>query len=77
MAAQNNVRIPDDLLNEVTVAARAEGRTTDELVTEAARRLLEHRALDALAGRGRSHAERAGRNASDAVAAVRDVRRGR
>jgi hypothetical protein len=75
--AANNIHIPDDLLREMSAAAQVEGKTADDLVAEAARRYLDHRALDDLAARGRIHAERAGRSASDAVAAVRDVWRGR
>lgn len=75
--AANNVHIPDDLLSEMNAAAQAQGKTADDLVAEAARLYLEHRALDDLAVRGRAHAERTGRSASDAVAAVRDIRRGR
>ena len=73
----NNIHIPDDLLNEMNALAQAQGKTLDHLVAEAARRYLEHKALDDLAARGRTHAGQAGRTASDAVAAVRDVRRGR
>ena len=75
--AANNVHIPDDLLNEMNAAAQAQGKTADDLVAEAARLYLEHKTLDDLAARGRAHAECAGRSASDAVAAVRDIRRGR
>jgi hypothetical protein len=77
MATQNNVHIPDELLTAVNAAAQAEGKTADALLAEAARRYLEHKELDDLVARGRSHAERAGRRPSDAVAAVRDIRRGR
>jgi hypothetical protein len=72
--ATNNVHIPDELLTEVTAQAQAEGKTADDLMTEAARRYLDHNGLDELAGRGRSHAERVGR--PDPVKAVRDIRRG-
>ena len=73
----NNVHIPDDPLSEMNAAAQAQGKTADDLVTEATRLNLEHKALDDVAARGRAHAERAGRSASDAVTAVRDLRRGR
>jgi len=75
--AANNIHIPDDLLSEMNAAAQAQGKTADDLVAEAARRYLDHKALDDLAARGSAHAKRAGRRASDAVAAVREVRRGR
>jgi len=73
--AANNVHIPDELLSEIAAAAQADGKTPGDLLAEAARQLLEHRSLDQLAERGRTHAERAGR--PDPVKAVRDVRRGR
>ena len=75
--AANNVHIPDDLLSKMTAAALAQGKTADDLVAEAAGLYLEHKALDDLAASGRTHAKRAGRSASDAVAAVRDIRRRR
>ena len=61
----------------VNAAAQAEGKTADDLLAEAARRYLEHKELDELVERGRSHAARTGRRPSDAVMAVRDIRRGR
>jgi hypothetical protein len=77
MASQNNVHIPDELLSAMNAAAKAEGKTADDLLAEAARRYLEHKELDDLVGRGRRHAERSDHRPSDAVKAVRDVRRGR
>jgi cytochrome c553 len=65
------------LLSQLQAIAAASGKSTEELAEEAVRRLLEHQALDNLATRGSSHAERAGRKPSDAVADVRQVRRGR
>jgi metal-responsive CopG/Arc/MetJ family transcriptional regulator len=69
-----NVHIPDELLNELARLAEAQGTTVDELVATAVRTFLEHKALDALAIRGRIYAERAGN--PDPVQAVRDARRG-
>ena len=77
MGSRNNVHIPDELLNAVNVAAQAEGKTADELLTEAASRYLAHKELEDLVARGSTHAMRAGRTPADAVAAVRDIRRGR
>ena len=77
MATQNSIHISDELLAELQSKAEAEGKTVDELAEEALRRLLDHRGLDALAARGRIHAQRAGRKPSDAVAAVREIRRER
>jgi hypothetical protein len=75
MASQNTVHIPDDLLTAVSAAAQAEGKTADDLLAEAARRYLEHKELDELVERGRRHAARTGRRPSEAVMAVRDIRR--
>jgi len=77
MASQNNARIPDELLTAVNAAAEAEGKTSDDLLAEAARRYLEHKKLDDLVARGRIHAQRTGRRSSDSVTAVRAIRRGR
>ena len=76
MTSQNNVHIPDELLSAMSAAAQAEGRTADELLAEAACRYLAHKDLDVLVARGRNHAARAGRTPAEAVAAVRDIRRG-
>jgi hypothetical protein len=77
MASQNNAHIPEELLTAVNAAAQAEGKTADDLFAEAARRYLEDKERDELVERGRSHAARTGRRPSDAVAAARDIRRGR
>jgi hypothetical protein len=73
--ATHNIQVSDELLAELRSKAAAEGKPVDELAEEALRRLLDHRGLDALAERGRIHAQRAGRKPSDAVAAVREIRR--
>jgi hypothetical protein len=77
MTSENNLHVSEELLTQLQATAAANGKTTDEMAEEAVRRLLEHQALDNLAERGRSHAERAGRKPSDAVPAVREIRRGR
>jgi hypothetical protein len=69
-----NVCVSQKLLADMSAAAQAEGKTTDELFEEAARRLLEHRGLDALAERGREHARALGRQRSDAVRLTREFR---
>src|SRR3954467_7936193 len=77
MADGKNVGVSDELYAAVDAVAKAEGKTADELFEEAGRKLLEHKGLDDLARRGAGHAERGGRPPSDAVSAVREVRRGR
>ncbi|SPF40632.1 exported hypothetical protein [Candidatus Sulfopaludibacter sp. SbA4] len=61
----------------MSAAAQAEGKTADELLAEAACRYPAHKELDDLVARGRTHAARAGRTPAQAVAAVRETRRGR
>jgi hypothetical protein len=41
--ATNNAHIPDDLLNEVRAAARAEGKSCEEWLAEAIRARIEDR----------------------------------
>jgi hypothetical protein len=77
MGTIKNVGVSDELLAAMDNAAKAQGKTADQLFEEAGQRLLEHQALDSLIARGRTHAARAGRKPSDAVSAVRDIRRGR
>ena len=72
-----NVGVSDELLAAVDAAAKAQGKTADQLFEELGWRIVEHSGLDNLAARGRSHAERVGRKPEDAVSAVREVRQGR
>ena len=77
MTNAKNVGVSKELLAAMDAAAKAQGKTADELFEQAGRRLLEHQGLDSLAERGRSHAKRTGRKPSNAVAAVREIRRER
>jgi hypothetical protein len=77
MGTVKNVGVSDKLLAAMDAAAKEQGKTADDLFEEAGQRLLAHKGLNALIARGRSHAARAGRKASDAVQAVREVRRGK
>ena len=78
MADGKNLRVSNELLTRLEAAGVANGKSPDELAEVAIDRLLEHLALDDLAGpgRGSSHAERVGRKPSDAVQAVREIRSG-
>ncbi len=77
MATQHTIQVSDELLAELQSKASAEGKTVDELAEEALRQLLDRRALVSLVNRGRAHAQRVGRKHSDAVRAVREIRRER
>jgi hypothetical protein len=57
-----NVGVSEELLAAMDSAAKAQGKTADELFEVAARRLLEHNGLDALAKRGEAHAQRLGQS---------------
>jgi hypothetical protein len=69
-----NVGVSEELLAAMNSAAKAQGKTADELFEEAGRRMLEHEGLDALARRGQGHAQRLGRKPSDAVRFTREIR---
>ena len=75
MAAQDNLRIPDDLLNAVSEVAAADGTTTDELAADALRRYLAHRKLDDLAKYGREQSVRLGHTESDVLRLIDESRR--
>jgi hypothetical protein len=79
MASENNLHVPEEQLKRLEAAGTQIGKTPDEMARVAIDRMLEHLALQDLAGpgRGSSHAQRVDRKPSDAVKAVRDVRRGR
>ena len=72
--AANNAHIPGDLLNAVSAAAQAEGKTADELLAEAARRYLAHKELDGLVERGRSYSRRLNRKPSDVLRLIEESR---
>ncbi|MGO9258816.1 MAG: hypothetical protein ACLQU1_21225 [Bryobacteraceae bacterium] len=65
MATQNNLHVPDDLLNAVNEAASAEGKTTEELATDALRRYVAHRKLEELGNYGLGQSLRLGYTEDD------------
>jgi hypothetical protein len=75
MAAQNNLRIPDDLLTAVNEAAAADGKTTEELAADALRRYLANRKLEDLARYGREQSEKLGYTEDDVLRLIDDSRR--
>ena len=74
LAKHKNVGVTEELLAAMDAAARAQGKTVDELFEEAGRRLLKHQQIDDLNARGQQHAIWLGRKPSDAVALTREIR---
>ncbi|PWU05148.1 MAG: hypothetical protein C5B51_15310 [Terriglobia bacterium] len=80
MATLNNLHVPDDLLNAVNEAARADGVTAEELAADALRRYLAHRKLEDLGEYGREQSRRLGITEDDIpglIAESRNEPRGR
>jgi plasmid stability protein len=77
MPTQNNVHIPDDLLRKLNVAAQAEGKTANDLVEEAARRMLRTKGLPSFVAESRAHAESLGLSEGDVPRLIDEVSRGR
>ncbi len=75
MASQNNLHVPDDLLDAANEAAREDGRTTDELAAEALRRYLAHRKLEELSAYGGEQARRMGYTEADVPRLIEESRR--
>jgi hypothetical protein len=75
MATQNNLHIPDDLLSAVTEAAGVDGKTTDEIATDALRRYLAHRKLEELGKYGRGQSLRLGYTEADVPRLIAESRR--
>lgn len=76
-----NIAIEPDLLERVREQAQAEGKTEDQLMNEAALKLLETRQsvgnLRSFVARNRSRAESQGLKESDVPRLVSEVRQGR
>lgn len=60
MATQNNVHIPDELLDQAQRMAEAQGRTADDLAADALKRYLAHEKLEELSRYGRHRAREIG-----------------
>ena len=54
----NNLRVPDELREQAAELAERQGRTADDLVTDALKRYIAHESLEELSryGRGRAKA---------------------
>ena len=75
MASEKNVALPDDLLTAASEAARAEGKTTDELIEAATRRYLSRERLDRFARRHDQRARVLGIAESDVPRLIHEHRR--
>ena len=65
MSAANNISLPEPLLAEIQSAARAEHRSVDEVITDAARRYVEERSWTKLLDYGAERAKTLGIKESD------------
>jgi predicted transcriptional regulator len=74
MKAQNNVRLPPELLAKVANAARAENRTPDELLEDAAELYLKNRRWQKLLEFGEQNARDLGLTAEDVPRLIAEAR---
>ena len=65
---EKNLRVPEDLLVAIAVAARSEGKTPDELTADAMRRYLARRKLDELGRYGQEQTCRLGMSVAEGEA---------
>ena len=65
MDAANNISLPEPLLAEIQIAARAEHRTVDEVLTDAVKRYVEERSWTKLLDYGAERAKTLGFKESD------------
>ena len=65
MGAANNISLPEPLLTEIQIAAQAEHRTVDEVLTDAVKRYVEERSWTKLLDYGAERAKALGLKESD------------
>jgi len=65
MGAANNISLPEPLLAEIQIAAQAEHRTVDEVLTDAVKRYVEDRSWTKLLDYGAERAKTLGVKESD------------
>ena len=75
MASEKNVALPEDLLAAVSESARAEGKTTDELIEAATRRYLYQERLDRFVRRNEQRARELGISEGDVPRLIHEHRR--
>ena len=75
MASAKNVALPEDLLTAASEAARAEGKTTDELIEAATRRYWARERLDGFVRRNEQRARELGITEGDVPRLIHEHRR--
>jgi plasmid stability protein len=75
MATQNNLRVPDELLAELRLKANAEGKSVEELATQALRTGLEERSWQELLEYGQARGRESGYTEEDVPRIVKEWRR--
>jgi predicted transcriptional regulator len=74
MGTQKNVRLSEELLAKVATAARAENRTPDELLEDAAELYLKNRRWQKLLEFGEQNARDLGLSAEDVLRLIAEAR---
>jgi len=77
MTTEKNVSVPEELLTAMADAARAEGKTPDQLFEEAGRKLLAQRRLRRLGRYGQAQSRRLGIRPRDVPRLIAESRRER
>jgi hypothetical protein len=70
----NNIKLPTELWMRMADAARAEGKTIDDLFEEAVLRLLQRRGLQSFVTRNRELAEKRGLTEADVPRLIAESR---
>ena len=76
MSAANNISLPEPLLAEIQIAAQAEHRTVDEVLTDAVKRYVEERSWTRLLDYGAERAKALGVKESDVDRLIAESRAG-
>lgn len=77
MRANRNVKLPAELWSRLTDAARAEGKSVDAILEEAAQRMLQVRELRSFVAENGELAARRGLSESDLPQLIAETRRER
>ena len=76
MASDANIRLPDDVLTQAQRIAQAEGKTADDIATEAVKRDIARRLIANLKWNGSPTGMTEEQEIEVSTAAVHDYRRG-
>ena len=74
MRANRDIKLPSELWSRIVETARAEGRTVDDLLEEAVRRLLQIRGLRSFVARNREIAKERGLSEDDVPRLIAESR---